>query len=382
MKHKSLALLLIVGICGCSDPENQSSGSNGDSTDGSQGATSAQVGSTNQTQGDGKQWNGKDLLAKATSKGSESGSGIKMLKALLDEEMMPDRIMNGKLVSKTPDGKIIYGGKARPTVELLQNEGTVDLTFKVELSFDKEAYYKQIVPRLTRLLGQLASRTVDENFVRPMRIAEYEIPLTGKPCLVGRDDPLMHSYWDKIAFGDKDFHFRDLKKTDPWLTKSKKEFLVACEAGSNPDRTRCRYAVYALDKKTYLKTFLHAKSRLFPTPKIKIQDKNEETLWQESWPGIAVSLRDLANGRSIRDDFRIPSPEYDGEYEDDDPHLEDPEGLVRVRFASETGPICVTIAPEFHVGRMNLAMESFVTSKKINMSQENLGKLQQIIIEL
>jgi hypothetical protein len=99
---------------------------------------------------------GKDIWAQAVSKISNVFEGRDMLAKLVNEEIVPARLLKTRLISPGPDGKPLYDDQAKIEQKIDYDAETVEMTYMVEMRWDREAYLESIVPRMTALLDKLA----------------------------------------------------------------------------------------------------------------------------------------------------------------------------------------------------------------------------------
>ena len=99
---------------------------------------------------------GKDIWAQAVSKISNVFEGREMLAKLVNGEIVPARLLKARLISPGPDGKPLYDDQAKIEQKIDYDAETVEMTYMVEMRWDREAYLESIVPRMTALLDKLA----------------------------------------------------------------------------------------------------------------------------------------------------------------------------------------------------------------------------------
>ncbi len=99
---------------------------------------------------------GEDIWAQAVSKISNVFEGREMLAKLVNEEIIPARLLKTRLISPGPDGKPLYDDQAKIEQKIDYDAETVEMTYMVEMRWDREAYLESIVPRMTALLDKLA----------------------------------------------------------------------------------------------------------------------------------------------------------------------------------------------------------------------------------
>ena len=99
---------------------------------------------------------GEDIWAQAVSKISNVFEGREMLAKLVNEEIIPARLLKARLISPGPDGKPLYDDQAKIEQKIDYDAETVEMTYMVEMRWDREAYLESIVPRMTALLDKLA----------------------------------------------------------------------------------------------------------------------------------------------------------------------------------------------------------------------------------
>lgn len=99
---------------------------------------------------------GEDIWAQAVSKISNVFEGRDMLAKLVKEEIVPAKLLKARLISKGPDGHPLYGDEAQIQQKIDYDEKTVEMTYMIEVSWDREAYLNRVVPKLTSLLEKIA----------------------------------------------------------------------------------------------------------------------------------------------------------------------------------------------------------------------------------
>ena len=100
---------------------------------------------------------GEDIWAQSVSKISNVFEGREMLAKLVNEEIIPARLLKARLISPGPDGKPLYDDdQAKIEQKIDYDAETVEMTYMVEMRWDREAYLESIVPRMTALLDKLA----------------------------------------------------------------------------------------------------------------------------------------------------------------------------------------------------------------------------------
>ena len=129
---------------------------------------------------------GKDIWAQAVSKISNVFEGRDMLAKLVNEEIVPARLLKTRLISPGPDGKPLYDDQAKIEQKIDYDAETVEMTYMVEISWDREAYLESIVPRMTALLDKLAVAPPVE--VRgPLYKTKTQIYPSGENCYAALD---------------------------------------------------------------------------------------------------------------------------------------------------------------------------------------------------
>ena len=99
---------------------------------------------------------GEDIWAQAVSKIDNVFDGREMLAKLVNEEIIPARLLKARLISEGPDGRPLYGDTAKIKQKVDYDAKTVEMTYMIEVSWDREAYLKSVVPKMTVLLEKLA----------------------------------------------------------------------------------------------------------------------------------------------------------------------------------------------------------------------------------
>jgi hypothetical protein len=318
---------------------------------------------------------GENLWAEAMTKQERTANGIKMLEKLLNEEMLPSHLIKAEMISQDRDGRILRGSEAKPQIEP-NKEGTVELTFNMEISFDQQAFYDQVLPRLTKVLDQICIRKIDDNFQRPLKLTtKQKLHITGQKLLTTGDDyltPALSVYREQLQFGGSATKIN--RGNEQWNMNHKEEFLVACELGASPDRQKCRFAIYLLNRDKYMASFVSAKSRRCGIPTVTISDKSGNVIWKESPNKFHVLFQE--NGKIKEHYLNWPDTGYS---DSKDPYKNYYEGLLVYRDGRYEGPSAVTISPEFEIARKVMVTTRYVTSRKIVLSKENLKRIHKIV---
>ena len=100
---------------------------------------------------------GEDIWAQSVSKISNVFEGREMLAKLVNEEIIPARLLKARLISPGPNGKPLYDDDAKIEQKIDYDAETVEMTYMVEMSWDRDAYLESIVPKMTSLLDKLVS---------------------------------------------------------------------------------------------------------------------------------------------------------------------------------------------------------------------------------
>lgn len=400
MKAKYILVLFLTAFWGCSDSnENTGSGEqdpdldthgqageqakSDDSSGGKTITTTANGGASgnpSQDKAKNQNWLGKDLLAEAGSREDGLTSSTQMLEKLLNDEMTAGNLINSRLVSKSPEGEIFYGADARPSV-LAKKDGAIELTFHLELSFNQKAYYKNIVPRLTKLLDILCKEKIVKSWVRPMQTEKgaprmsinEQVLLTGDSRATNRRPAFFYDPIHNDAHLGAYLPGNIVKK---WPFNKSRDFFVATELSGNPSRTACRFAIYLMDKQKFLAVFRKAKSRILTKLNFAIYDSNEDVIWESEIRPISIIVQKGNEMTRLQ-----PTLSYSNDYDNDDR-----ESLVKANLDPDNGwPFCFTISPEFTFGEYgrrhdarHYASKSMVYSHKIELSKEDVGRIAEV----
>ena len=160
-------LILIIGTANAED--NQTSDTENDISSISQAIdTSEDKQSLDREIVDGDQrksyhFNGLDLLNQGNSIGSQKLSTLARLSKIMEGQLTVRQLISADLVSESRDGKPLRGVDAVPKV-LADNDGKyVDLSFQVELRYDRQCYYQSVVPNLVSALEEAAVKKLADS---------------------------------------------------------------------------------------------------------------------------------------------------------------------------------------------------------------------------
>ena len=128
---------------------------------------------------------GEDIWAQSVSKISNVFEGREMLAKLVNEEIIPARLLKARLISPGPNGKPLYDDEAKIEQKIDYDAETVEMTYMVEMSWDREAYLESIVPKMTALLDKLAVAPPVE-VKGPLYQTETQIYPNGENCYAAK----------------------------------------------------------------------------------------------------------------------------------------------------------------------------------------------------
>lgn len=216
---------------------------------------------------------GEDIWAQSVSKISNALEGRKMLTKLLHEEILPSRLLHARIISEGSDGKPRYGDEATVKQKVNFKEETVDMTYMVEVRWDREAYLESVAPKLDLLLEKLAVAPPVEVSIPMKPLEDFDgneilVYPSMKKCydigqgerswrsihqLSGKDNKkpgdavfTFGSKYDKPGEGEE----THLQFKAQW---SEGSFLVTLDRSTVPERFDAR--IFTLDKETYLDVF-------------------------------------------------------------------------------------------------------------------------------
>ena len=89
---------------------------------------------------------GEDIWAQSVSKISNVFEGREMLAKLVNEEIIPARLLKARLISPGPNGKPLYDDEAKIEQKIDYDAETVEMTYMVEMRWDRDAYLKASFP--------------------------------------------------------------------------------------------------------------------------------------------------------------------------------------------------------------------------------------------
>lgn len=90
---------------------------------------------------------GEDIWAQEISKIQNVNDGRALLRKFLQENTM-----NKLLVARQVDAEGRTGDQAKPEIKTDYDTNKTTVTFRIQVSYDQEAYYKQYMPKLIKLL--------------------------------------------------------------------------------------------------------------------------------------------------------------------------------------------------------------------------------------
>ena len=128
---------------------------------------------------------GEDIWAQSVSKISNVFEGREMLAKLVNEEIIPARLLKARLISPGPGGKPLYDDEAKIEQKIDYDAETVEMTYMVEMRWDREAYLESIVPKMTSLLDKLAVAPPVE-VKGPLYKTKTQIYPSGENCFAAK----------------------------------------------------------------------------------------------------------------------------------------------------------------------------------------------------
>ena len=208
---------------------------------------------------------GEDIWAQAVSKISNVFEGREMLAKLVNEEIIPARLLKARLISPGPDGKPLYDDQAKIEQKIDYDAQTVEMTYMVEMRWDREAYLESIVPRMTALLDKLAVAPPVE--VRgPLYKTKTQIYPNGENCYAAKSsyhrelhhESLQQSVRIKLKEGpDKEGKYNcaypGYYGTEFRAVWSEEHFFVLVDTSTKEDEFAVK--VYTLKGDEYYKVF-------------------------------------------------------------------------------------------------------------------------------
>ena len=85
-------------------------------------------------------FNGLDLLRREDSNDSPKLSSLDRLSQIMENQLAVGQFISADLVSENVGGKALRGADASPKVLAGNDDQSVDLSFQIELSYDKESF--------------------------------------------------------------------------------------------------------------------------------------------------------------------------------------------------------------------------------------------------
>ena len=262
---------------------------------------------------------GNSLFAQALSKMEKAQSGQQLLAKVLNEDLDPAKLIKCELIHRDTSGKLVRGSYGPDAIKILGND-EIELTTLWEVSVDLDAYYKQALPRLSKVINQISKRKVSSNLKRKMALSEYNRSRdknyysypTMKPLFYGgkgvsclNHDGNPDEYYSGIDLGWLELHGKTIdlykeKKDSPWRVIPEEDFFVAFELRSNPDRSESDFEIHVVDFQTYQSVFANSFSRVLPEMMLTAEAGDGRVIFQQPIPDPTYLIGNNKNKELIR----------------------------------------------------------------------------------
>ena len=233
---------------------------------------------------------GARLLGNSTPGDSPAQDGFDTLEKFLSSKMLPRELISPRLVSMGEDGKIIRGPDALPVVKRSSSGDTLEVAFRVELEYDRKAYYSKILPELLALLDSTALSKIEAGtsvrvekssrepapFMAVTRSPSFPIPL--RLNLTRQSNRLVFSNWHRKA------------------KINQSSLFLACNLGRDARGKHQRFAVYEMDRASCASILQNAPGRVIPPLNLILEDANGSVIRQDRWFPRMVKASKSADG--------------------------------------------------------------------------------------
>ena len=319
---------------------------------------------------------GDDLWTQAVSKIANAQDGRALLSKFVNEEMLPSRLLVAEHVSVDSSGKLLRGNAAQPSQRPDYDKGTSELSFFIEVRYDLEAYYGQVVPRLVALLDKICQAKIAEGAsVSPMSTNSLNPPLSAHPTKtasmptkgmnwLGFMSKRLSTRQDKLYYGqtNQPLWSMDLSAKPP----PPDSLFVALNVGRDKTGNFQRFTVYQLDGRAYAKFFMEAPARRIPELSFSLLTDEDQVLIKDKTPLKQHYLEE--KGVIKKSYFQ--------------------HGLIHAAQSSSYGssPVgqasyhCATISPWFQDVKSYLN-DAPVILRKFNLAQEDVKRIARVRLE-
>jgi len=229
---------------------------------------------------------GEDLWAQSISKVQGVEDGRALLKKMLWEEMLPERLLVARLVSKGKDGQIVRGSGAMPIQKTNYDEGTVDLTFHIETFYHLEAYYKQVAPKLIQLLDKICERKLED--AASVRFEKRSGSQAPQSLITGYPGNGFDGHKPRIVINNSSTKKLSVSNWEKDIGKEMPEnvMYLACNVGRDKNGKNQRFAIFELDHEAYARIFHLAPGVIIPPLNLVMEDEQGSVIRHEKWfPG-------------------------------------------------------------------------------------------------
>ena len=319
---------------------------------------------------------GDDLWTQAVSKVENVQDGRALLNKFVNEEMLPERLLVAEVVSNDSAGNLLRGNEAKPSQRTDYDKGTSELSFFIEVRYDLEAYYGQVVPRLVALLEKICQAKIAEDAsVSPMSTNSLNPPLSAHPTKtasmptkgmnwLGFMSKRLSTRQDKLYYGqtNQPLWSMDLSAKPP----PPDSLFVALNVGRDKTGNFQRFTVYQLDGRAYAKFFMEAPARRIPELSFSLLTDEDQVLIKDKTPLKQHYLEE--KGVIKKSYFQ--------------------HGLIHAAQSSSYGssPVgqasyhCATISPWFQDVKSYLN-DAPVILRKFNLAQEDVKRIARVRLE-
>ena len=318
-------------------------------------------------------FNGLDLLNEGNSIGSQKLSTLDRLSKIMESQLTVRQLISADLVSESRDGKPLRGVDAVPKVLADNDSKHVDLSFQIELRYDKQSYYQSVVPNLVSALEEAAVKkladSVSVEIINKRSSHKQMMPVTKAGSFPIYKDLFLTTTAGYLQFGG-------------WkcqISSNQDSIYVACNLGRDARGNHQRFSIYELDRKTYDPLFKNFPGRAIPPLHLVLEDANGSIIRQDSWnPGIIGVGKNESTSK-----LRVLSPARAGHlYQMHGASFENPLYEGWVQSNNDIRVPCYTIAPWFTYSS-GFSSRCFFTDgpvveRNLNMDYEDLKSLTKV----
>lgn len=329
---------------------------------------------------------GEDIWTELISKIQGVEDGRALLEKFLWEEMLPERLLVARLVSKGTDGRVIRGPGAKPVHKPDYDNGTVELTFHIETFYHLDDYYRKVAPRLLQLLDKICERKIEPVAVVAMeslrRATKIQSLITGYPGLVyeGYGRLSVDGARGTLDFGQWKKSFGGSRKVTENIT------YVACNVGRDQRGKNHRFAIYELDQAAYESILRLAPGLIIPRINLVLEDGDRAVIRHERWfPGYSAESLDGAKCEFIGSQSAEWRPFLDGLGSTRDFEsaygisISPSQGLVSFTRGSSSSSLHCTISPWFFFdSASDFITDAPVFVRKLTLDQAEVKRLKRV----